>query len=237
LYLGKETADKLEALRQPAAAPAADTSEVETLRSRVTELEANQAPDPKTREAQMAQEAKLTQDRDKAWGSVVSTVENFINNYADDTKAGLGLKVSAEEQQHAPQVALLKALKRDLLLNGNDGDLPYFEKGLGEWGKEDKEFGQILAQALHYSEKLEQPNVDAAAQKLLPYADRYLQERLKHPVFATLDAIIQLVSAQTNPKVTNDAIIPGAPVNSQPQASDAHSRISDLLMQDAMSVR
>jgi len=237
LYLGEDFAKKIEGLK---VSTPPDNKELESLRKEVADLK-GKAPeppaDPKEQEALQAKQEALRTQRDETWGSVIDTVEDFIGAYADDAKTGLGLKVTDEERKLAPEVATLKDIKRDIFINGIGDSFPYYEKGFGEWGMESNEFKQILAQALHYSEKTEKPNAVAAAQRLLPFADRYNKERLKHPVFQILDTAIHLMAARTNPKTTNDAIIPGAPVNSQSQPSDITRRIGDYLLNDALSVK
>jgi hypothetical protein len=233
LYVGEEAAKKLEAVK---AAPPAD---VEALRAKVAELEAKQAKptDPAEEERKKTEQETLRTNQDQIWTGVTTGIESYVTKYADDAKSGLGLKVTDEERKLAPLVSALKDIKRAIFLDGIGTDLADFEKGFGEWGIEFPEFKQALVQALHYSEKLEKPNADAAGQRLLPFAERYFKERLKHPMFGLLDEAIQVAASRTNPKVTNDAIIPGAPVNSQTPPSGASARISDMLLQDALSVR
>jgi hypothetical protein len=132
--------------------------------------------------------------------------------------------------------ALTVLSKRDVWINGK-GDLPAFEKGFAQWGKEYPEFNQLLGRVWHFADKNEEANVIAAAQALLPYTERYVKERIKHPIFARLDNAIKILAAQTNPKVPNDAIVPGAPANSQPQASAPERRIASFLLDDALSVK
>lgn len=228
LYLGDEIASKIEGLNNAAPVAAPDSKELETLRTENAQLKAAK-PDPE--QLQQAETAK-----DQAFGKGVKVIEDYVVNFADDAKAGLGLKVSEEERRLAPEVADLKDTKRDVWINGK-GDLPAFEKGFAQWGKEYPEFNQLLGRVWHFADKNEEANVIAAAQALLPYTERYVKERIKHPIFARLDNAIKILAAQTNPKVPNDAIVPGAPANSQPQASAPERRIASFLLDDALSVK
>jgi hypothetical protein len=238
LYLGDEIVKKIEAVKVP---PPTDNKELETLRAENAELKTAKAPDPEQfkqqQETLFNQFLEARAAEDKVFGNGVKVLEDFAAKYADDTKTGLGLKVTDEERKLAPTVALMKDIKRELFLSGL-GDLPVFEKGFGEWGKEYPEFQKLLGQAWHYAEKKEENNTVAAAQALIPYVDKYIREaRMKHPAFTLIDDIIKLLTSQTNPKVTNDAIVPGAPANSQPQASAPETRIASYLLNDALSVK
>jgi len=219
LYLGEEIAEKLEKAAVPVKAEPPP-------------------PDPAQQKAVFEQMRQVEAEADRVFSSGVKVVDDYAAKYADDGKTGLGLKVSEEERKLAPEVALLKDFKRMLFFSGLGDGLPAFEKGFGEWGKDSPEFNKLLGQAWHYAEKREEANTQEAARALLPYVDKYIREaRMKHPLFAVLDNAIKRLAAQTNPKVPNDAIIPGAPANSQPQASEPQRRIANYLLADALSVK
>jgi hypothetical protein len=76
-------------------------------------------------------------------------------------------------------------------------------------------------------------NVKASSQKIAPLAELYLSERLKHPVFAQLDALIEQMATVPAAKTTDaDEFIPaGSPrVSQTPKETDADSAYYDLAL-------
>lgn len=248
LLLGDEVADKIIAATkrsQPAAA--AVDPEKEALRAKVEEFEkaksAEQTKEQREAEAAKQQAAAEAQkairlEQDQTWEVASGQIETYLETFADDAKDGLGLKVTPQERELAPEVADLKDFKRSVLFDGI-GDLPDFRKGLVEWGKtlppaKAEVFQKKLNLAYHFADQREKDNAIAAAQALIPFVEQYKQERLKAPIFARIDNLIRIAAAGANPKTENETIIPGAPKASSQPSSDPQARIVDLLLDAAM---
>jgi len=135
----------------------------------------------------------------------------YLGSKADDPKQ-LGLKVTPEERERAPEVADLKDFKRHVLFDAY-GDLPDFERGLFEWAKERDINGVKFIDAFDDWKKFavarEKPNAIAAAKKMIPFADQYMGERLKNPIFARIDKQIQAAIQAVNPTQKTENFTPG----------------------------
>jgi hypothetical protein len=148
-----------------------------------------------------------------------------------------GIAVGANEEKLAPEVADLKRLKGDVLLRGLGDSLPPFERGLLQWidGRDDKTkaaFAEALRDMGHFTKAREGKNVAAAAQKMVPFAERYMRERYKTPIVQHLDAAIERMAGSPARAADVDQYIPGgAPSVSQtPQPTDADSAFFDLAL-------
>lgn len=221
------TPEKLEEIRQffPEDADAIEQAFKDAKQARAAKPDEAKAEKPqpeKPAEQQQAEILKQQQaikaDQDKAWNAGYSDIQTYLTKKAE---ASAGVLVTENERKLAPDVAMLKDLKRHLLFEGMGDDLPHFEKGLGEWGENREGFAESLKAMGRFSQAREPDNVRAAARKLVPHADRYFDERLKHPVFQRLDSLIALAVKASNPESTAEEIVPGAGGNvSQQKASD-----------------
>lgn len=166
-------------------------------------LELKKDPQSKEKQVDPAQ-AEATQrmaaEREVAelWDLGRNTIGSYIEKKAFDAQAGPGVYVSPEERQAAPMVALLKDFKANVLLHGLTIDgkpvLAGFEQGLTEWGKGREGFMEKVGHWGRFTEAREKQNVLEVAQSMIPYADAYYNERLKHAVFAQIDDLIKLVT-------------------------------------------
>jgi hypothetical protein len=150
-------------------------------------------------------------------------VETYLETKANDPKE-LGLAVTKEERAHAPEVADLKDFKRLVLFDAY-GDLPSFERGLYDYAKERElkgvKFMDAFREWKHFAEKGEEENTKGAARKMIPFADHYLAERLKHPLFSRLDRQIAAAIQAANPKQQLETVTPGREVrDSQARSLD-----------------
>ncbi len=241
LYLGDEAAATIEALQQrakevaPASAPVTSAepqpAKADDAKPDLAKPESKPPATRLTPEEQQARQAQIEQTWDEASGQI----ETYLDTWADDPRDGLGLKVTPQERELAPVVADLKDYKRRVLFDGL-GDLPDFRAGLTAWGKDRPEFVKALKHAIHFANLGEKANAIEAARALLPFVEKYKQERMQAPIFARIDSQIAAATSRTNPKPENDAIIPGAVGSRSPQpTSDPNKRIDDLLLSDAQT--
>ena len=246
LMHGDEMADQIELMQARAkealaantkpGTPAVDRTKP-TAKPDAVKPAADAKPDAKPPVKQLTPEEQraLTVQRDQIWNEASGQIESYLETWADDPKNGLGLKVTPQERQLAPEVADLKDYKRQVLFEGL-GDLPEFREGFAQWSKDKPECVKAVDLAIHFSNLGEKENAIEAARALLPFVEKYKQERMRAPIFARIDAQITAAAARTNPKTENDAIIPGAVVKSSPSTtSDPNRRMDDLLLRDAMN--
>lgn len=244
LFLGDEATDKIIAATK-AGAPA-DDSKVKELETKLAKYEESQSKEQQEAEAaRKAAEAKakadaeavIAQERETVWNTASGQIETYLETWADDPKDGLGLAVTPQERESAPLVADLKDLKRSVLFDGL-GDLPDFRAGLVAWGKDRPDFNEKLKRATHFADQREMENAKEAARALLPFVEKYKQERLKAPIFARIDELMKIAAAKSNPKTATETFVPGAAgASSQREpSSDPNKRIDDMLLQDALSL-
>jgi len=221
-----EIAGKVKAILESKADVARQRAEVEAAKAK---------PEPEKpaeeRQAELLkQQQAIKADQAKAWDAGYSHFESYIGKKAE---TAAGVLVTPKERELAPQVALLKDLKREILMQGMGEDLPDFERGLYQWaeGRDERTreaYLQSVAAMGRFSEAREPDNVLSAARKLIPHADKYFDERLNHPVFAQLDALIALAVQAANPKSTAEEIVPGSGGNvSQQKPSDPNAAFYD----------
>lgn len=161
---------------------------------------------------QTEQQKAIQIEQANIWDEAKSSVESYITSKANEEYS---LAVTDEERKSSPLVAQLKDLKRSLILHGMPGVLPSFEEGLTEWGKAREDFKEKLAPMAYYSDQRERENAKEAAQGLFPFTDKYMQERIKAPLFAQIDELIKLVTESSNKAVDAEEIITGSHLGSQ----------------------
>jgi hypothetical protein len=195
-------------------------------------------PAPAVAEPAKADDAdqELTQQRQQLWDDGRDAVVNFVAKIATSATKGAGITATADERTKAPRVALLKDIKGDILWNGLESDgkllLPDFHVGFTTWGKDRQEMSKVLIDASRYVDALEKENVIAQAEKLFPFAALYYEDRLKNPVFALVDELIEIATKAGNKPVQFDTHVPATvpTTKAQPGAAD-----SDWIVRDAIA--
>lgn len=167
------------------------------------------AEEKKSATTQTTAEQLVAAEIDKLYDKAYATVDSFLQNKLDDPKDGLGLKVTDAERIASPDVANLKTLKRTVLLKGFGDDLPDFEDGLGKWGEPKPEFMEIGKALGKFTAAREEQNAIAKAKGLLPFADKYLNERLEHPFVKWIDAQILAATGRAGAKPPVETFVPG----------------------------
>lgn len=225
------------ALKQTAAQPAAKPAE--ELATKATPVEGDAAkPDEKKAAVEppdRAAELNLKREQDDVWTAADTATANYAYSHADKQ---YGLTVTDKERELNPEVADAKDEKRNLLFMGREGVLPSFNNGLFEWGKAREDFGKAVKQVMYFADKREKDNAIEAAEKLLnPIIDKYMQERLRHPIFQRYDARIERAAKGANPPTDAEIFIPGvsSPSSQQSESSDPDARISKWLVDDALN--
>lgn len=170
--------------------------------------------------------------RDESLGHIESVVTRDLID-APVAKGGLGLAITDQEKQSAPDVAHLKSVIRGLLLKGGPDDLPGFERGMGEWGKTQEEFVNAGKQWANFVNVREKQNVmEVADSKLLPFAKTYFAERAAHPAVKSLLAHLQTLTQKVSqPPAAGEKFIGGAAPGTvkKPEPTDFGDYIDSLV--------
>lgn len=196
-------------------------------------------PDPnKAKTDEATQQAAYQKQVTDIWDAGVDVVDNFVATKAYDPKTGIGIHVTAEERTAAPLVAMLKDMKANVFFHGIEADgkplIENFQKGLTDWGSGRNEFKDILTHMDKYTQALEKQNVLDLGQKVLPYADTYYAERLKHPLFALIDQAIQAVSDKAAIPPKTDTLVPGRLPSQDQKPTVAGAHDDSWLVADAV---
>lgn len=180
-YWDAEVATKVEQLMKAKPAPEAVKPAEEPKKTEEPK------PDPEAVAAEeRAQEEALT--------AGYTEVINFLNSKADDP-VELGLAVTDAEREKAPALAEAKDYKRELLFHGKRGALPDFETGLYEWAKGSDAFNEAIKAWGDAARAKDKAASVAAARRIQPFAEKYLDVRLKHDLFARADKLIRAAAA------------------------------------------
>lgn len=173
--------------------------------------------------------------------AIFKEAEESIDNYVTaKTDEKYGFKVTDEERELHPEIADLKDDARDVIWHGRTGILPPFYEGFLEWTKvlqgEDKQrFESARERLFYFTNQREKENALDAAKKLLPFADKYLDERKRHPFFTRADARIQAAIAAANPKEDAETIIPGRTSSQAATSSDPQKELESWLIQEGIN--
>lgn len=230
-----------ERLRKTLEAAQRASEENATLKTQVQGKEPAKADPEAAKQAELVQQQAIQKEVDEIWDMGRDTVGDYVAERAFDPTRGIGINVSDAERTAAPLVARLKDLKASVFFDGlTIGDKPVldgYQKGLTDWGKDRNGFKEILGHMDRYTQAREKQNVLDLAKSVIPFADSYFDERLKHPVFAELDQLIDMVTKgiATPPKL--DATIPGglpAAKAGQAVAANQGANSDAYLIQDAI---
>lgn len=204
-------------------------SENSTLKSELASAKAA----PKEAAAGEDAAAVAEQKEQELWDLGRDTVTNFVFKLAADPIKGAGIVVTPEERKKSPLVARLKDLKANVLFDGiNEGDKPLltsFQQGFTEWADNRKGFKEKMLHTLRFVKAGEKHNVVEVAESLFPLAQTYYEDRLKHPIFKELDALIEIVSKKSAEAPKRDVHIPGrlpaakGAGTAQPESLSGHS--------------
>lgn len=223
-----ETADAVIALRERAAAleAANATNAKSTDPNAPDEAQKAEAERIKQIEADTANK----QAEDEVWNASYGEMQSFLERKFDEE---YGLKVTPEERTKAPLVALVKDFKRNVLLNGF-GDIPGFEDGITEYAGAREDFQTSVQKLGHFVTAKEKDNAVQAMRALFPVADKYAGERVKAPIIAQLDQLMQLAVRAANPRTEVEEYIPGAAnISRQNDDSDPLERLNTSLIEAA----
>lgn len=196
---------------------------VKELQDKVKEFEA-QATGQKP-----ADTAAQTKVFDEIFQSCVDEVESYVDaKYTKQYQLG----VTDAERKQAPMVATAKDLKRAILLGGSPVlGIPGFEQGFTGWAKDRPGFEDALKAVHKYARAGEKENAQGTTRKLNPLVDTYAEERLKIPIVALLDQLIDLAVKFHTAPPAGETHIPG---QSGPQTRTGTS--SDYLLDAVLSV-
>lgn len=199
------------------------------------------AEEKKDEAATPADPQSLSPEQSKVWSSAYTHAESFLTSKLESE---LGLSISKQEWDSAPNVARAKQAKLDLMLNGG-GTLQPFMQGFVEWGKENPKFKEVIDSMAHYSRKGEEPNAKAAADRLKPFIDKYANERAKSAEYQYYDGLSQLqadfpqlsfaemkaILSKAIKTNSHDTHIPGAAnAGTKTRKADPDARLTDILM-------
>lgn len=166
-------------------------------------------------EQQRAAEAAAEKEEQQLWNMGRDAVSDFVYKHAMDPKKGAGVAVTPEERKNAPEVALLKDIKSDILFNGLEVEgkilIPSFHQGLTAWGKDREDFMKILTDTVQFANAREKENVLAQTEKVYPFAMTYYDDRLKDDIFKRMDDLIEMAVGKVTATPKQDPIVP-APV-------------------------
>lgn len=136
-------------------------------------------------------------------------VGDQVVRMASDPAKGAGITVTAQERKDAPLLATLKDFKRNALfygLNDEQGNpvLPHFQEGFIKFAEENPAFKDTFMNMTRFISAREEKNVREMAGKIagIPNGQNgtllqdYYSERLKNPIFAAIDQLIDLVAKQ-----------------------------------------
>lgn len=149
----------------------------------------------------------------------ISPVVSFVERKVDEL---IGKAPTEQEFKDNPLAATARAIKRQLFLSGDGGALSSFRNDFGKWGNkrdlEGRNFDQSLKRLGDFAKDGDRDKAASAANELLPFAEVYIEDRLRHPIFKHVDDIIGLVLAGSNPKTPNENFTQGSfNAGSQPQ--------------------
>lgn len=170
------------------AAQTAEESSDNTAENKQTETEEKfKTPEPPP---------EVIQNWNNAVNESLPIVDQHLNTILNST---YGLEVSEIERTNIPELADLKDEKRDIVFYGTrDGKLPSFDIGLIERFREDDTFKQSFDRFKYFAEKGEINNAQNAIREILPFAEKYLGERLNHDLVKRKDAAIKRIADSVN---------------------------------------
>lgn len=217
-------------------------SENQGLKDQLKGKEETADPDA-AKKAADAQATAIQKEVDDLWNMGRDTVGDFLVQKAFDPKTGVGVYVSPEERTSAPLVALLKDFKASVLFDGIvvEGKplLDNVQKGLTDWGKDRKDFVDKILHMDRFTQAREKDNVLDVAKGVLPYAETYYNERLKHPIFTLIDQAIALATEKgaTPPKVDpqNPGRLPAPKGTTTPGAPGVNANDDSYMIADALA--
>lgn len=202
-----EIADKVKAALQKAAGNGKPDA---ALQAKLDKLESyEKAEREKAEKGQSEAQLQAEAQKDLLYDEAYDAVEGFVTSKLNDPTDGLGLEVTDKEREVAPDVANLKDIKRHILLKGYD-DLPDFENGLGQWGEKQPDFMAIGKALGAFAFAGEKHNVMEKARALNPYADRYLSERVNHPIISWIDKQIAAATQRAGSAPPVETFVPGS---------------------------
>lgn len=147
-------------------------------------------------------------DAGKIFTDVRADWEKYITTYAESPE-GLGMGVSKEERDKAPDVADLKDAYVDVYLYGRGTEIPTYEDGLTKWAAGKPAFIDQVKRMQYFCNKGERENALIEARKLRPFFDEYRKERLKQPWFERQTKRIDRASVEAGSAPRVEKLIPG----------------------------
>lgn len=163
------------------------------------ETEAQTAERLKQEEIQAAETQKAQEAETQKVQEIVQTFSNVyqsnVTNYVESKLDGdFGLLVTPQEKETDPTAAFLKEAKKALILSGGLDGSGDFDNDLKQWGDSRPAFRQAAQSMIEFSRAGEEKNANAAAERIKPFADAFVQERLKMPEIKMIDEIMQKVA-------------------------------------------
>lgn len=226
-YQGEEAYAKANAANEIALKPATPPAPVkdEKTESELKELREFKAKQDQTEKEKQngqvsQQQAEAKEKFEQTYAAGYNVVDSYVRRRLDDDgENGFGLKVTDEERKLAPEVADLKNIKRSLILKGA-GERGDFEHAFGEWGQTQEDFKKAGAAMGFYSARYEKQNTIEAANKLVPFADTYLNQLAADPLVKRIDGLIADAIARNGKKPRTETFVPGAAAAVAGGASD-----------------
>lgn len=226
-YQGEEAYAKANAANEAALKPATPPAPV---KDEKTEAELKELREFKAKQDQVEkekqngqisqQQAEAKEKFEQTYAAGYNVVDSYVRRRLDDDgENGFGLKVTDEERKLAPEVADLKDIKRSLILKGA-GERGDFEHAFGEWGQTQEDFKKAGAAMGFYSARYEKQNTIEAANKLVPFADTYLNQLAADPLVKRIDGLIAEAIVRNGKKPRVETFVPGAAAAVAGGASD-----------------
>lgn len=151
-----------------------------------------------------AEVPQATPEEIQRWDNAVNeslpVVDRHLQNLMDDT---YGLSVSEIERTNIPELAAMKDDKRNLLLYGSiDGSLQPFDINLLERFRDDEDFKKAFDSFGYFAKRGENANAQNEIRRLIPFAEKLLEERMDHKTIKQKDAIIKRITESYNRETT-----------------------------------
>lgn len=169
----------------------------------------DQAAREREQQAQAEQQRAISAEISGLYDTARDVVGDQVVRLASDPAKGAGITVTDQERKDAPLLAALKDMKRNALFYGLNDDkgnpvLPHFQEGFIKFAEENPAFKDTFMNMTRFINAREKKNVEEMASKIasIPNGENgtllqdYYTERLKNPVFAAIDQLIDLVAKQ-----------------------------------------